>query len=254
MLLTKDQIDVFKRDGVLTLRGVFSPDEIDSWRREVLAFFDNPKTSGQWRDSLRVRKSHDFRFDPGPTPLDHPAFSAVYGSLHGTLRWTGENELVIRAGDEPAPWLGARAPHLDFPVYAPIRTLANSAIYLSDVRERGGSFMYWPGSHHIAWQYFREYPDDYLAQGCRSQDQVFARIKARMTSPPVEFVGSSGDVMIWHSLIFHSASVNKESEARLAVFGRWGAALADEPIYDFDGDMWAYWDFRPATIAADTRQ
>jgi hypothetical protein len=44
------------------------------------------------------------------------------------------------------------------------------------VKEHGGSFIYWPGSHHIAWQYFRECPDDYLAQGCRSQDQVFARI------------------------------------------------------------------------------
>jgi hypothetical protein len=69
MLLTKDQIDVFKRDGVLTLRGVFSPDEIDSWRREVLTFFENPKKGDQWCDAQRTRKSHDFRFDPGPTPL-----------------------------------------------------------------------------------------------------------------------------------------------------------------------------------------
>jgi hypothetical protein len=218
MLLTKDEIDVFKRDGVLTLRGVFSPNEIDSWRGEVFAFFDNPKTSDQWRDALRARKSHDFRFDSGPTPLAHPALSAVYGSLHGSLRWTGENELVIRAGDEPAPWLGARAPHLDFPVYAPIRTLANSAIYLSDVKEHGGSFMYWPGSHYIAWQYFREYPDDYLAQGCRSQDQVFARIKARMTSPPVEFVGSSGDVMREGCSPTNQSTISAATCGRIGIF------------------------------------
>jgi ectoine hydroxylase-related dioxygenase (phytanoyl-CoA dioxygenase family) len=244
MLLTKDQIDLFKRDGVLTLRGVFSPDEIDSWRRELLTFFENPKTGDQCRDALRTRKSHDFRFDHCPTPLAHSALSAVYGGLHGTLLWNGENELVVRAGDEPAPRLGARAPHLDFPVYAPMRTLANSTIYLSDVKEHSGSFIYWPGSHHIAWQYFRECPDDYLAQGSRSQDQVFGRIKARMTSPPVEFVGSSGDMMIWHSLILHSASVNKGSEARLALFGRWGAPLADGPIYDFNADMWRHWNFQ----------
>jgi hypothetical protein len=244
MMLTGDQIEAFKRDGVLVLRGFFSPDEIASWRSEVLRFFGEPMTATQWRAALRAHKCHDFRLRPDPAPETHDALSGVYVGLHDTIRWTGENELVIRAGEEEAPWLGARAPHLDFPVYAPIRTLANTAFYLSDVKEHGGSFMYWPGSHRVAWQYFRDCPDDYLAKGSRGQDAVFARIKSRLTSSPIEFTGSAGDILIWHSLIFHSASVNKRAEARLAVFGRWGAPLADEPIYDFNADMWTYWNFQ----------
>ena len=244
-MLTKEQIESFKRDGALALRGFFSSAEVERWRAEIFTFFDEPRTAAQWRDALRTHRSNDFRCDPDPTPQAHHALSALYGALNRAMRWVGDNQLVIRAGDEDAPWLGARAPHLDFPVYAPLRTLANNVICLSEVRECGGAFMYWPGSHRVAWDYFREYPEDYLIRGCRSQDEIFGHIRARMTSPPLEFAGAPGDILIWHSLILHSASVNKRPEARLALFGRWGAALSGEPIYDFGGDMWAYWDFQP---------
>jgi ectoine hydroxylase-related dioxygenase (phytanoyl-CoA dioxygenase family) len=174
----------------------------------------------------------------------------VYGALHRTAHWHGENELVVRPGSDDMAWLGARAPHLDFPFAMPVRTLANNVLYLSDVEEFGGALMYWPGSHRVAWDYFRRNPPDYLAQGERSQDQVFQRLLQEVPNDPVQFTGRAGDLLIWHSLLLHSASVNKRPSARVATFGRWGIGLGDEPFYDFGSDMWSYWDFAPTVTAA----
>jgi hypothetical protein len=253
-MLTADQIETFRRDGVLILRGLFSPDKARAWREEVLDYFGRPASPDEWRAALRTHKADSFFLSDDPTPRMNAKLAKIYGSLHATAQWHGDNELVMRPGDEELPWLGARAAHLDFPVYAPLRTLANDVIYLSDVQEHGGAFMYWPGSHHVAWQYFRRNPDDYLSQGERTQDQTFAILKGEMKSEPVEFIGTAGDVLIWHSLIFHSASVNKRTETRFAIFGRWGVPLSGEPVYDFNGDMWAYWNFDAAGSHAEIRQ
>jgi hypothetical protein len=59
----------------------------------------------------------------------------------------------------------------------------------------------------------------------------------RNDGDPVEFVGQAGDVCIWHSLIFHSASINKRSDTRFVIFGRWGVRLSGGPVYDFNADM-----------------
>jgi hypothetical protein len=242
-MLTSGQIEAFKRDGVLVLRGFFDRDTVDRWRREIFEYFGQPGDGDSWRSALQIHKSDNFYLSDDPTPATHPELARVYGALHRSARWDGENELVIRPANEPARWCGARAPHLDFPLYTPVRTLANNVIYLSDVEERGGAFMYWPGSHQTAWQYFRRRPQDYLSRGDRPQDDTFAILKAEMTGDPVEHVGEAGDLLIWNSLLLHSASVNKRDEPRLAIFGRWGVDRGDDEIYDFDDDMWRYWEF-----------
>lgn len=244
-MLTAEQIDSFKRDGVLVLRGFFPYQDAARWRREVSQYFEDPTDGDAWRTSLRNHKSDSFHLSDDPTPRVHPAFVRVYRSLHASAQWFGANELVVRAADEEAPWLGARKPHLDFPLYTSVRTLANNVIYLTDVAEHGGAFMYWPGSHHLSWNFFRRNPQDYLSRGERGQDETFAALTREMTREPVEFVGDAGDVLIWHSLTLHSASVNKSGRTRLALIGRWGVDRGDRPIYDFDRDIWDYWDFAP---------
>lgn len=249
-MLTDTQIADFQRDGVLHLRGVFTDGEVAAWRRQVLDHFGHPADSDDWHAALRTTPQSGFRLDPPPSPASHPRLRAIYAALHRSAAWTGETELLVRPPWEQANWLGARAPHLDFPVATAIRTLANNVLYLADVEPYGGPFMYWPGSHRIAWSYFAETPEDYLAQGTRSQDQVFERILASMTGQPVQFVGAAGDLLIWHALLLHSASVNVTSRPRIAIFGRWGTALVNETVYDFHADPWSYWDFA-STAAQD---
>jgi hypothetical protein len=251
-MLSTAQLETFKRDGAIVFRGFYSAGEIDSWREQILHYFDHPKNGTEWRNALARHKADDFRLIPDPTPSSHSALSRIYQALHATADWIGHNQLVVRAGDDAAEWRGARLAHIDIPLYAPVRTLANNVTYLSDVGERGGAFMYWPASHHVAWEYFREFPDDYMARGERTHNQVFEHLVERAGASPVEFTGGPGDLLIWHSLLLHSASVNKHPGARLAVFGRWGVRIEDEALYDFREDMEAYWRFGQSdTMTAD---
>lgn len=253
-MLSRQQIESFKRDGFLLFRGLIPSTQASAWREEVMDYFGRPQSPDAWRQALQTYKADSFYLRNDPTPLSHGALRAIYADLHASAHWHGENELVMRPGNEASPWLGARAPHLDFPVYAPLRTLANSVLYLSDVEERGGAFMYWPGSHRVAWDYFRRNPGDYLSQGSRSQDQTFAILRQEVPGEPIEFTGAAGDVMIWHSLLLHSASVNTRAATRYAIFGRWGVPLNGEPIYDFEADIWSYWAFNAAAPASGLRQ
>lgn len=246
MSLSSVEIERFQRDGVLLLRGFFPKCSVKAWNREALDFFDNPRNGEEWRRALRLHKADDFHLAADPTPMSNPYLSSVYRSLHAKADWTGENELVVRPGDQDAPWLGARAPHLDYPIAVPVTTFANTTFYLNDVRERGGAFMYWPGSHHVAWLHHRRHPEDYLARGPRSQDQTFEILTKTMPREPVEFTAEAGDLLIWHSFILHSASINTLPETRLAVIGRWGVPRFDYTPWNFDADIWSSWEFCPA--------
>jgi len=243
-MLNKQQIETFKNDGILILENFFSEEEVVAWRKQALAYHDNPVTDDDWRAAIRKVNSNAFKLIDEPTPYTHPKMQALYESLAASIIWDGENELVARAPEMHREWLGARTPHLDFPVYDSIRTLVNSVFYLADVNPYGGPFMYWPGSHLDSWEYFKESPKDYMSQGDLSQDQIFERITHRASREVQSFSGKAGDLMLWHSLILHSASVNKSNSARLAVIGRWGNMLKNgETRFDFNKSIWDEWKF-----------
>jgi hypothetical protein len=235
-MLSKEQIDSFKTTGVLHLRNFFSPQEINGWKKETEDHFQNPD---DWSIALRNTKTSEFDLTGSPSPASHPKMKEVYECLYQDVIWTGSNEVVVRAPKPGAAWEGPTAPHLDFPVYDRIRTLVNSVFYLSAVSTYGGPFIYWPGSHLAAWTYFKENPEDYMAQGKYSQDQVFRRLFTQMPTEPVSFTGEAGDLLLWHSLTMHSASLNLSDNPRLAVIGRWGNRLqTGEKRFDFAGDIW----------------
>lgn len=244
-MLSHSQIDQLKQNGALLLPGFFSTQETTRWRREVEGHYGNPRTAAEWQRSVAYVRSSGFRLSDDPKPYTHPKMAAVYRDLHSDLEWCGENELVLRPPEPEIPWTGG-PPHLDFPVAFPLRTLANITFYLSEIGPHGGAFLYWPGSHQVAWRHFQQHPRDYMARGERSQDQTFAIIRREVDSQPVAFTGGPGDVLIWSSLLLHSSSTNASESPRIAVIGRWGAALEkDELHYDFTNDPWAYWSFHP---------
>jgi hypothetical protein len=242
-MLTSAQINQFKRDGVLKLPGFFSTDEVERWRNQILDLFHHPATGEDWRKAISVHKSSDLKLVDGPSVKSHPELIELYADLHTSARWIGKSELRVRAPDIDLKWLGARAPHLDFPMVGSTRTLANNMIYLSEVSNKGGAFMYWRGSHRIAWDYFRRNPMDYRSQGNLAPDQIFEVLQKEMTTEPEEFLGRAGDLLIWHALTLHSGSVNLQTTPRLALIGRWGTPLDGEAYFDFEEDMWSQWSF-----------
>lgn len=248
-MLNQQQIDRFKQTGVLIIRNFFTDSEIKRWRQETHDYFAQPQSADDWFHALLKIPCTPFHLHNEPTPNNHPKLKALYQSLADIQHWQGDNELVARSPEIDAEWLGARTPHLDYPVYAPLRTLANNIFYLADVCDTGAPFMYWPGSHLVAWEYFKQHPEDYMSQGNRSQDQVFARITARMTNQPIPFAAKAGDLMIWHALLLHSPSVNISHSARLAIIGRWGNAIQpQEARFDFNQSPWQHWAFNKESV------
>lgn len=244
-MLTEQQIETFKKEGVLIIENFFASEEIAVWKGEVCQYFHQPISDMDWFRALQQYNSSDFEFSNEPSPANHYKMGLLYCCLNNHIKWDGDNDLVLRYPDLEAKWLGARAPHLDFPVYDEIRTLANSVFYLNDVNSYGSPFMYWPGSHLLAWDYFKENPQDYMTQGELSQDNIFEKITSLMTREAIPFTGKAGDLMIWDSMLLHSPSVNKSKETRMAIIGRWGQNLQDpsEKRFDFNMDKWTHWNF-----------
>ena len=79
--------------------------------------------------------------------------------------------------------------------------------YLYDVDPGGGSFTFWPGSHHDAHTYFLQHPDQIEGTfrdlpGWEEQGwSIFCGVN---TQPPQEFVGQAGDVILWHGWLTHT--------------------------------------------------
>ncbi len=251
--LTAEQIDTLKRDGALALPRFFSAEESLAMRSAVQRHFGDPSTPQAWRAALVGTKSSSFDKSLLPVPQRHRKLAALFEScLRAGDGWQGWNEIVVRAPEPPGqPWLGAHGPHLDFPYTGlesahPVRTLVHFVIYLNDVGERGGPFMYWPRSHRVVWEHFRQFPLDLYGRGEHGQAATLALIQAKLAGEAVPFTGSAGDMLVWNSLLFHSASCNHEAAPRLAVFGRWGTASErGRPHYDFERDVWSYWNFAP---------
>lgn len=243
-MLSKEQIKTFKEDGVLVIPGFYTEDEIKPWKKEVFEFHGNPQSHEEWQQQIIGSSSTSFKLNDEPTPSSHPKLKELFNCFDKEKIWEGDNELVARWPEVNAQWLGARTPHLDFPVYDQIRTLANVVFYLNDVSPTGAPFMFWKGSHKVAWEHFKKYPKDYMAQGDLSQGQVFEILTNSMETEAEPFSGKSGDLLLWHSLTLHSASVNISNHARLAIIGRWGESIKkNENRFNFNEEIWDQWNF-----------
>jgi Phytanoyl-CoA dioxygenase (PhyH) len=240
------QLDEFRQTGAVVMRGFFAPANVELWREQVSDFYERPITPEQWSSALSSKSHRGFHLAHGPNPHEHQDLGSLMRSFHPRSSWSGESELIVRPPDPDNASLQPGAPHLDFPIGRQQRDLVNTVLYLSDVGARGGAFMYWPGSHRLAWEYFRRNPLDYCARGGRAQVDTFRTLVAKVAGDAVEFTGAAGDLLVWHPLLLHSASINHSHSARIAIFGRWGSALApDEAPFRFDDGIWAepHWQF-----------
>lgn len=240
-MLSDAQVDQFRRDGVILLKGFYPPEEYRPWQAQIDAYFEHPTDTESWKRALVTHKGDSFQPDPDISPQLNPRLASVYRALYPAAHWVGRTRLIIRTGEDVAEWRGARLPHIDVPYNAPIRTLVNNVTYLSDIRSHGGAFMYWPGSHRVAWDYFQQFPHDFMAEGERSYNQVYQRLTDRMETEAVEFVGEPGDVLVLHALTLYSASINKRPQTRIAVFGTWGVASDSARRHDFSTELWSGW-------------
>ena len=162
-LSTEDK-NCFKENGCLIVRGVLSPEQIqaaqDALWENIEADRNDPAT---WVEASQR----------SPTPATHPAIRAT---VHESPIFAMMEEMVgkdqlnpssagpaLRFPSKGQTWSPPERGHLDG-YYTPTNGVPegtvgymtiNVTIYVEDIDSKGGCFTYWPGSHHVAHEYFK---------------------------------------------------------------------------------------------------
>ena len=113
----------------------------------------------------------------------------------------------------------------------------NVTIYVEDIDEKGGCFTYWPGSHNVAYEYFKTH-SLLSVQGGISSD-VFP---VGTFPQGQQFSGKAGDAIFWHGQMFHAGSKNINRNIRMALIGRFARKDANDIRFETCADPWAHWE------------
>jgi hypothetical protein len=254
VMLNQSELQSFHENGFLVLPNFFKAWETDAWRMEVENYYGAPKDYAGWQRAMQVFSNLGVNVHFGPSPKNHAKMKTLCTSFNQGIHWQGETELNAMVPQAQGRWSGPSHPNLDYPKVQWRRMLLNTVFYLNDVSEYEGPFMYWKGSHHIAWEYFKNKPAEYSAPGYLTQGQTFESLVDRMANDPVPFYAKAGDLLIYHPLLLHSPSSNVSHKPNLALRGTWGELIEnpEEDYYDFSADMSKYWNFnaeRPLALA-----
>ena len=236
----------FKENGCLIVRGALTAAQIqaaqDALWTGIDADRDDPAT---WIEAGPRT----------PVPAHHPAIrAAVHESpLFAMMEeMVGEGQLNSgRAGpalvypSKDKAWSLPERGHLDG-YYTPTNGVPegtvgymtiNVTIYVEDIDSQGGCFTYWPGSHNVAYEYFKTH-SLLSVQGGVSSD-VFPEGTFPKGS---EFVGQAGDAIFWHGQLFHTGSKNVNRNIRMALIGRFSRKDTNDIRFETCDDQWAHWE------------
>jgi hypothetical protein len=97
--------------------------------------------------------------------------------------------------------------------------------------EYAGNLVVWPGSHRMYANYFRERGPRALLEMCPEIDP----------GTPVQLMCTSGDVVLMHYELAHTAAVNTSDVERIAVYFRLCAKDLDENRWEHLSDLWRGW-------------
>jgi ectoine hydroxylase-related dioxygenase (phytanoyl-CoA dioxygenase family) len=213
------------RDGYVTVRSRFRPDEIAAWRAECdrlwgLLDSDSDTTRVQWRGHERQGQVRD-RIDP---VVDiSPAFAA----LAGDARVLGPVRDVLRV--EPAlmkaklitkrPGTAGYAMHQDFPYWAtlglPADDLLTLQVSIDNATAENGAVEVFPGLHDRVLEARPEEPLDV--------DESRMDLRSGMLADL-----SAGDLLLFHSLTPHRSGTNCSPQSRRALFFTYTTARHDD--------------------------
>ena len=116
--------------------------------------------------------------------------------------------------------------------------------YLYDVQSRGGSFVFWPGSHIDAHQYFLRHPERIegtFRDTVEWKEHGWSIFHGPNSQPAQEFIAEAGDIIIWHGWLMHTGSSNNQSTPRIGLFARWTHHDDAGVRKNIPKHLWDYW-------------
>eukprot|EP01051_Picozoa_sp_SAG22_P002000 SAG22_NODE_85_length_21510_cov_6.472187_6_plen_204_part_00 len=201
-MLNAAQVETFRRDGVLILRGLIRPAQIAEWRDEFFHFQQaDPDDPTSWPgtprfDPAAARGSKHFSsgggtFRPGccrPTIslVELPEVKAVAeqlggGSLMSEFPFDGHAvaNWPPAEGVAPPEWKPSAKGHLDGYgsngwIGGFNHGFAVCTYLVGGAAERSGCFTYWPGSHLHTHQFFLQHPE--LIDGSECPSPLTSRV------------------------------------------------------------------------------
>jgi ectoine hydroxylase len=223
MVLTKQQLADYDRDGYLVIPDVFSAEEVSALRAEI----ERLKTM-EYKTIFREREGavrSIFQVHDNECPVYSPAYRALTRSpriMGPAMQLLGDDKVYImhtkinvKPALEGTGWLW----HQDHGYWVhdgyPDGDLLTAMIMLGDTKEIQGALYLIPGSHKLGLQ--DHYFDDSKAAYQLPQRAVQTdRLKEVMAhSPaPIPLVGKAGTLVLFHCLTIHGSGVNMSPESR----------------------------------------
>ena len=244
--LTLEDKSFFKENGYLIKRGVLSDAQVQAARDAlwdgIQADRNKPETWVQAGPRVPCPGSH-----PAirATVQESPVFSMMEEMVGvGQLNGGGPGpHLVFPSGDDE--WTGAKHGHLDG-YYTPTNGVPegtvgymtiNVTIYVEHIEHRGGCFTVFPGTHRMAYEYFKTH--SLLSVEGGSSNQIWSDEEMPAA---LEFEGAPGDVCFWHGQMVHTGSKNVNQNIRMALIGRFSRKNSNDIRFETPDDMWADWE------------
>ena len=240
--LTTAQIQLFKDNGYLILDNFIEPPIIERWQQAICECLE---VSSEDDDSLNTsrKKGKEFKFTSESSLGNHLRLSGVLAQLVGsTFEFASEDLIIIRPKSEQK-WSMPGRGHIDrfLPSYRS-RLMLGLTTYAYEVLPMGGGTIVWPKSHLTNWEYFQALPDHHYGNGPEAgTGPVHELLTQRAVCEPIEFTAKPGTVLLWHSFMLHTASLNINKTPRMAIFCRWGQPLQPEQPRETFGDIWENW-------------
>ena len=246
--LTAADKTFFKENGYLIKRDVLTEDQIGAAQDAL------------WQGIEAKRADPATWIGAGPRVPVQSSHPAIRATLHESSAFTMAEELVgkdrLGAGGSPGPhlvfptgddeWSLPEHGHLDG-YYTPTNGVpegtvgsfhVGASIYVENVEPRGAGFTVWPGSHRIAYEYFKT--RSLLSIKGGASRTLFADLD----DPPraLEVTGPPGTVCFWHGQLVHSGSKNCARNIRMALIARLSRKDLNDIRFESPDDMWTYWE------------
>jgi ectoine hydroxylase-related dioxygenase (phytanoyl-CoA dioxygenase family) len=212
-LITTQDVDFYKENGYLLVRGVFSQEEVEEMRKAVDSIIEKAARSKYDRNStwqgeymspeelkkLVLKGFHDVQYQDAvfTRAAVHPRMTAVLTKLIGPNVELHHSKMLVKP-----PEKGAAFPmHQDYPYFPHERhTMLAASVHLDDADLENGCISVLPGSHkqgplkHVGRHYLdhREYP---LSMG-------------------VPCPAQAGDVLFFNYLTIHGSGPNRSERSR----------------------------------------
>ena len=256
-VLSRAQIEEFKREGVLILPDFIDRAQLESWRAQVWAGLEAAGVHEHDRSTWLGAGGHAKVAMPAPlspTPGELPQFKALIGQLGGGFFNGGGAQIApIFPNTKKEEWKLPINGHIDGYNAIWSGTGANrvsATFYLNDVAEQGGCFTYWPGGARRFHQFLREHPEE--VDGRFTQTAAYKNgnshpYKGGDGHTPyvgVQHAAKAGTVCLWHGWTPHQASANSNDVPRLCIISRWNDKRFTIPSikFGFGSDVEGGWD------------